>query len=208
MGELLLADYTRRGFFDGVGIRLPTHLRAAGQAQQGGLGLLLQHHPRAARRQGGGAAGRARRCCTLAREPARGGRLPASTRRPCDATRSAPARQPDMPGVCCTVGRADRGAAPDRRRQGGARCIRREPDPTIVRIVAGWPARFDASRARASSASSPTPFDAIIRIHIDEDRGGRISSPEQRHATRRSSSAKERSRERMRALPPQCNGQR
>ena len=24
MGELLLADYTRRGFFDGIGIRLPT----------------------------------------------------------------------------------------------------------------------------------------------------------------------------------------
>ena len=24
IGELLLADYTRRGFFDGIGIRLPT----------------------------------------------------------------------------------------------------------------------------------------------------------------------------------------
>ena len=34
------------------------HLRAAGHAEQGGVGLLLQHHPRAARRQGSGAAGR------------------------------------------------------------------------------------------------------------------------------------------------------
>ena len=34
------------------------HLRAAGQAEQGRVGLLLQHHPRAARRPGGGAAGR------------------------------------------------------------------------------------------------------------------------------------------------------
>ena len=34
------------------------HLRAAGHAEQGGVGLLLQHHPRAARRPGSGAAGR------------------------------------------------------------------------------------------------------------------------------------------------------
>ena len=69
--ELLLADYTRHGFLDGVGIRLPTHLRAARQAQQGGLRLLLRHHPRAARRPGGGAAGRRRRCCTGTRARAR-----------------------------------------------------------------------------------------------------------------------------------------
>ena len=50
------------------------HLRAAGQAQQGGVGLLLRHHPRAAERRGGGAAGaalgRAHPC-----QPALGGRI-------------------------------------------------------------------------------------------------------------------------------------
>ncbi len=56
IGELLLADYTRRGFFDGDRHPPADDLRAAGQAEQGGVGLLLGHHPRAARPE-------RRRCC-------------------------------------------------------------------------------------------------------------------------------------------------
>ena len=45
IGELLLADYTRKGFLDG-GRHPPAYdLRAAGQAEQGCIRLLLQHHP-------------------------------------------------------------------------------------------------------------------------------------------------------------------
>ena len=40
------------------------HLRAARQAEQGGVELLLRHHPRAAGRPGGDAAGAAHRSCT------------------------------------------------------------------------------------------------------------------------------------------------
>ena len=40
------------------------HLRAAGQAQQGGVELLFRHHPRAAGRPGGDPAGAAQRSCT------------------------------------------------------------------------------------------------------------------------------------------------
>ena len=75
MGELLLNDYSRRGFLDGIGIRLPTICIRPGAAEQGGVGLLLQHPARAAGRQGGGAAGRRERA-PLAREPARRDRLP------------------------------------------------------------------------------------------------------------------------------------
>ena len=78
--ELLLADYSRRGFFDGVGIRLPHHLRAPGQAQQSGVRLLLLHHPRAAGGPGGGAAG-LRRGDALARLAAFGPRASSSMRR-------------------------------------------------------------------------------------------------------------------------------
>ena len=60
MGELLLTDYTRRGFVDGVGIRLPTVCVRPGHAERGRVGLLLEHHPRAAERARGGAAGRRR----------------------------------------------------------------------------------------------------------------------------------------------------
>ena len=54
-------------------------LRAAGQAEQGGFRILLQHHPRAARGRGGGAAGFRRRAA-LARLTEIGGRLPGPRR--------------------------------------------------------------------------------------------------------------------------------
>ena len=54
-------------------------LRAAGQAEQGGFRLLLQHHPRAAGGRGGGAAG-VRGRAALARLAEIGGRFSASRR--------------------------------------------------------------------------------------------------------------------------------
>ena len=76
-----------------------------------------------------------------------------------------------MPGVCCTVGEqiaALRRVAGDR----VAARIRREPDEFIMRIVEGWPSRFDATRARALGFAAEQSYDEIIRVHIDEDLGG------------------------------------
>ena len=56
--ELLLADYTRRGFLDGIGIRLPSIVVRPGRPNKAASGLLFLDHPRAAQRRGGGAAGR------------------------------------------------------------------------------------------------------------------------------------------------------
>jgi len=42
----------------------------------------------------------------------------------------------------------------------------------FARIVAGWPQRIDARRARELGFKAENSFDEIIRIHIDEDRGG------------------------------------
>ena len=56
------------------------HLRAAGQAEQGGVRILLRHHPRAARRPGSDAAGRRQRAAYPC-QPALGGRLPHPCRR-------------------------------------------------------------------------------------------------------------------------------
>ncbi len=47
--------------------------------------------------------------------------------------------------------------------------IRREPDPVIAKIVAGWPTNFDASRASGLGFKAETTFDVIIRIHIDDE---------------------------------------
>ena len=76
-----------------------------------------------------------------------------------------------MPGVCCTV--AEQIAS--LRRIAGERVaarIRRAEDPLVARIVAGWPQRIEARRARELGFKAENSFDEIIRIHIDEDRGG------------------------------------
>jgi hypothetical protein len=54
------------------------------------------------------------------------------------------------------------------------RLIRRQPDPTIVRIVSGWPQDFDAKRATALGFKAEKTFDEIIRIHIEDELGGKI----------------------------------
>ena len=113
MVELLLADYSRRGFLDGVGIRLPSIVVQAGQAQQGGLRFLLRHHPRAACRPGGDPAG-ARQRAALARKPALGGRLSDPRRRPQPGAARGPG-QPLHAGRVLHRRRTDRGAEASRR---------------------------------------------------------------------------------------------
>jgi nucleoside-diphosphate-sugar epimerase len=77
--------------------------------------------------------------------------------------------------VCCTVGEQ---IAALRRIAGDkvvAR-IRREPDAMIMRIVDGWPRRFDARRAMALGFAAEASFDEIIRTHVDDELGGRIAA--------------------------------
>ena len=82
-----------------------------------------------------------------------------------------------LPGLSCTV--ADQIDA--LRRAGGEKAvklIRREPDATIARIVAGWPQNFDAARARALGFSAESRFDEIVAAHIEDELGGaQMSTP-------------------------------
>src|ERR1051325_4351851 len=123
--------------------------------EQGCLRFLLQHHPRAARRQGSGAAGRGERDA-LAREPAPGRRLPGA----CRLSHARAARVADENVV---------------------RRIRREPDPTIMKIVSGWPTRFDARRARSLGFKVEDSFEDIIRVPIDEELGGKVAARSEEH---------------------------
>jgi nucleoside-diphosphate-sugar epimerase len=169
IGEALIADYTRRGFCDGVGIRLPSIVVRPGKPNKAasgffsgiireplaGLEALLPVpetvvHTHASPRA---AVGFLMHAAALARE-ALGPRINLS-----------------MPGVCCTV--AEQIAS--LRRIAGERVaarIRRAEDPLVARIVAGWPQRIEARRARELGFKAENSFDEIIRIHIDEDRGG------------------------------------
>jgi D-erythronate 2-dehydrogenase len=171
--ELLLADYTRRGFLDGVGIRLPTISVRPGQPNKAASGFFS----------------------SIIREPLAGAEavLPvedtvvhwhASPRAAVgfllhaagvDREKLGPRVNLTMPGVCCTV--AEQIAA--LRRVAGdtvAARIRRVPDPLVARIVAGWPRRFEPSRALALGFKAEGSFDDIVRVHIDDELGGKIAA--------------------------------
>jgi nucleoside-diphosphate-sugar epimerase len=170
--ELLLADYTRRGILDGVGIRLPSIVVRPGKPNKAASGFFSG----------------------IIREPLAGQEalLPvadsvlhwhASPRSAVGFLMHAAglthAQLGDrvsltMPGVCCTVGEQIEALT----RVAGAAVaarIKREPDPLVERIVAGWPSRFDARRATALGFKVEATFDDIIRAHIEDELGGKIA---------------------------------
>jgi nucleoside-diphosphate-sugar epimerase len=170
--ELLLADYTRRGFLEGVGIRLPSIVVRPGKPNKAASGFFSG----------------------IIREPLAGqeAMLPvpdnvlhwhASPRSAVGFlihavglmhTQLGDRINLTMPGVCCTVGEqieALKRVAGDK----VAARIRRAPDELVARIVAGWPSRFDARRAVALGFAVEKTFDDIIRAHIEDELGGKIA---------------------------------
>ncbi|RVN75529.1 SDR family oxidoreductase [Sinorhizobium meliloti] len=169
--ELLLADYTRRGFFDGIGIRLPTICIRPGKPNKAASGFFSN----------------------ILREPLVGKEaiLPVDekVRHWFASPRSAvgffihaarmdtgvigPRRNLTMPGLSALVGEEIEALA----RIAGQKAvslIRREPDPVIQTIVSGWATDFDARRARELGFTAESNFDEIIRIHIEDELGGRV----------------------------------
>src|SRR5262245_17161573 len=173
IAELLIADYARRGFLEGVAIRLPTIVVRPGAPNRAASGFFS----------------------SIIREPLAGHEavLPvadsvrhwhASPRAAVGFLLHAAALSPaqlgnrvclTMPGLSCTVGEqiaALQRVAGDK----VAARIRREPDPMITRIVDGWPRRFDARRALTLGFTVEKTFDEIIRAHIDDELGGTVGA--------------------------------
>ena len=169
--ELLLADYTRRGFVDGVAIRLPTISVRPGKPNRAASGFFsgIIREPLAAQE-----------AVLPVDESVR--HWHASPRAAVAFLIHAAGLTADqlgsrialtMPGVCCTVGDQIAALARVAGDKVTAR-IRREPDPMIMRIVAGWPSRFDPRRALAFGFKAEASFDEIIRIHIEDELGGNV----------------------------------
>ena len=168
MGEALLADYSRRGFCDGIGIRLPTIVVRPGKPNKAASGFFsgIIREPLAGEDAVLPVAETV--VHTHASPRAAVGFLVHAAALPRDAI--APRVNLSMPGVCCTV--AEQIAS--LRRIAGNRVaarIRRAEDPLVARIVAGWPQRIEARRARELGFKAESSFDEIVRIHIEEDRG-------------------------------------
>jgi nucleoside-diphosphate-sugar epimerase len=171
--ELLLADYTRRGFLDGVGIRLPSIVVRPGKPNKAASGFFsgIIREPLAGQEAVLPVADTVLHWHASPRA-ATGFLIHAAG---LDAAKLGPRVNLTMPGVCCAV--AEQIAA--LRRIAGdkvAARIRREPDALVARIVAGWPSRFDPVRALALGFKAESSFDDIIRVHIEDELGGKIAA--------------------------------
>ena len=172
IGEALLADYTRKGIFDGIGIRLPTICVRPGTANGAASSFFSG----------------------IIREPLAGQEaiLPvphdvvhthASPRSAVnflvhaaglDGVLVGPRRNITMPGVGVTVQEqidALRAVAGNN----VVSLIKDQPDDVIWAIVKNWPTRFDANRARDLGFVAERNFEEIIRAHVADELGGQLN---------------------------------
>lgn len=171
IGELLLADYSRRGFFDGIGIRLPTIAVRPGKPNKAASGFFsgVIREPLVGQEAILPVADTVRHWFASPRA-AVGFLIHAAG---LDTTQLGARRSLSMPGLAVTVGEQIEALG----RVAGPRAtalIKREPDSTIAKIVAGWPQAFEAKRARALGFVGEQSFDEIIRIHIEDELGGKL----------------------------------
>jgi nucleoside-diphosphate-sugar epimerase len=166
IGELLVNDYSRKGFVDGRAPRLPTVVVRPGRPNRAASTF----------------------ASSMIREPlsGRGAVCPvspdtvmalASPRRVVDALLHAhdlPAaafgtsRSLQLPGFSVAVGEM----ADAVRRAGGKEAytrIRWEPDPLIERIVSGWPQALAAPRAAALGFAADNGIDEVVQAFIEDD---------------------------------------
>jgi nucleoside-diphosphate-sugar epimerase len=167
--ELLLADYSRRGFFDGIGIRLPTVCIRPGRPNKAASGFFsnILREPLVGEEAILPVSDDVRHWHASPRS-AVGFLLHGAT---IDLERVGPRRNLSMPGLSATVGEqieALRRIAGDK----AVALIRREPDEMIMKMVAGWAPGFEARRATALGFRAETSFDEIIRVHIEDELGG------------------------------------
>ena len=173
MVELLLADYTRRGFMDGVGLRLPTICIRPGLPNKAASGFFsnILREPLVGHEAVLPVDGSVRAWHASPRA-AVGFLTHAATM---DTAPLGARRNLNMPGLSATVD--EQIAALSRvAGEGATRLIRQQIDPAIARMVDGWPRNFDASRALGLGFRADVSFDEIIRNHIVDELDGRQPS--------------------------------
>jgi D-erythronate 2-dehydrogenase len=169
--ELLLTDYTRRGFLDGVAIRLPTICVRPGAPNLAASGFFsnIIREPLHGRPAVLPVSPEVRHWFASPRA-AIGFLIHAATM---DTGVLGLRRAVTMPGLSATVGEeieALRRVAGD----DAVALIRSQPDHAIARIVDGWPRAFDARRATELGFTAERDFDEIVRVYIEDEMGGAV----------------------------------
>ena len=170
--ELLIADYSRRGIFAGIAVRLPTIVVRPGLPNRAASGFFssIIREPLAGREAILPAPETTRLWCASPRA-AVGFLVRAAA---LDLDKLSPRRSLTMPGFSTTVGEQIEAL----RRVGGdaaVRLIRRQADESIAGIVSGWPGRFDARRAESLGFVAESSFDEIIRVYLEDDHGPAVA---------------------------------
>lgn len=166
MTELLVSDYSRKGFIDGMSIRLPTICVRPGKPNLAASSFFSG----------------------IIREPLNGQEailpVPTSVRHWHASPRSAAGflahaakldlekldgrRALNMPGVSCTVEEQIE-ALKDVAGSHVAKHIRSEPDDTIMGIVKNWPRNFAPKKAISLGFTAESDFKEIIEVYMSED---------------------------------------
>lgn len=170
IGELLLADYSRRGFLDGVGIRLPTLVIRPGKPNKAASGFFsgILREPLNGQEAVLPVADSVRHWFASPRA-AVGFLIHAATM---DTAPLGIRRSLNMPGIAATV--AEEIAALQRVAGDDAvALIRRERDPVIEKFVDGWPRAFNPELALKHGFTADASFDEIIRVYVEDELGSK-----------------------------------
>ncbi|KAA0018593.1 SDR family oxidoreductase [Salinicola corii] len=173
MGELLVNDYSRRGFVDGRVCRLPTIVVRPGKPNRAASSF----------------------ASSIIREPLAGvevicpvvGELPLWLSSPrtvvanlvhallLDGAALGDWRTLNLPGITVTVTQMldalERVAGPSARQ-----LVRVEPDAAIDAIVASWPGGLEVERPLGLGFQADSDFDAIIHAYLDDERGDELDN--------------------------------
>ncbi|MGA9252072.1 MAG: D-erythronate dehydrogenase [Roseobacter sp.] len=164
--ELMLSDFSRKGFVDGISLRLPTICVRPGKPNLAASSFFS----------------------SIIREPLNGQEailpVPDTVRHWHASPRSAARflthaatldtsllngrRALNLPGLSCTVAEQIE-ALRQIAGQAAVDHIVPRKDPAIMRIVEGWPRNFEPDRARALGFEAETSFKEIIETYIADD---------------------------------------
>ncbi len=168
MTELLLADYSRKGYLDGVGVRLPTICIRPGKPNKAASSFFsgILREPLAGQEAPLPVGDDVRHWFASPRT-AVGFFITAAT---IDTSSLGPRRSMTMPGVSATVGEeieALRKAAGEK----AVALIKRIDDPFVANIVKGWAGRYDAHLAGRMGFKAEKNFDEIIKVYQEDEMG-------------------------------------
>ena len=166
IGELLVNDYSRKGFVDGRAVRLPTVVVRPGRPNRAAstFASSMIREPLAGREA----------LCPVSPDTvmalASPRRIVAGLVQAHDLPGAAfgASRSLQLPGFSVAVGEM----AAAVRRAGGVAAyarIRWEPDPQIQQIISSWPQALRAPRAEALGFTPDSSIDEVVEAFIDDD---------------------------------------